>query len=305
PVHWIWLLAIGSRVVAIVAELRRIEAQAKLAALNETGYICQSGDDPAAPPRFGPPHQQQVTQQDYDTFDESRSPPFYNYARMFPWARSVEEIAVAFEAASIRASTRRRLMDPCGDLQPLARLLGWLIYILPEGQPQPHDKCWPPGVWRRVSYSAIVACVVQWSCTGSAVLVAWMIPTVGLVASFLLHGSLSMISFTMILAGEIITQCHHTTNPLSIHCHLHRNIRHVNLSALCRRVGKTIAWVKHACFANLFDNAFCSSAVMSRGAHGAFNVIVVEGEGAKPIMIASVAFATTAAFSLWIIVFVL
>lgn len=58
-------------------------------------------------------------------------------------------------------------------------------------------------------------------------------------------------------------------------------------------------------FANLFDNCFCSSAVMSRGARRAFNVIVVEGEGAKPIMIASVAFATTAAFSLWIIVFVL
>jgi hypothetical protein len=58
-------------------------------------------------------------------------------------------------------------------------------------------------------------------------------------------------------------------------------------------------------FANLFDNCFCSSAVMSRGVHNAFNVIVVEGEGAKPVMIACVAFATTAAFSLWIIVFIL
>ncbi|KAJ7898067.1 hypothetical protein B0H13DRAFT_1623304 [Mycena leptocephala] len=329
---WIWLLPLVVGWLQTSPNCDEVKLRAKVATLNETAYISCYRDLAPTSATGGSTRRENICQWlseltkpiDWDTFDESRSPPFYNYARMFSWARSVEEIAVAFEAASIRASKRQTVngslwkpstpgstsVFPCNRIGKAEEVV---IYILPEGQPQLHDKCWAPGVWRRVSYSAIVASAVQWSCTGSAVLVAWMIPTVGLgchSASFLLHGSLSMISFTMILAGEIITQCHRTINPQSHSLSSPSHIRHVNLSALCRRI---IAWV-NACmfialgligFANLFDNCFCSSAVMSRGVHNAFNVIVVEGEGAKPVMIACVAFATTAAFSLWIIVFIL
>ncbi|KAJ7302034.1 hypothetical protein DFH08DRAFT_827032 [Mycena albidolilacea] len=151
----------------------------------------------------------------------------------------------------------------------------------------------------------------------SAVVAAWMTPTVGLgchSASFLLYGGLSTISFITILAGEIITQRHHSTNPQSYSLSASSHTRHVNLSVLCGRVGKIIAWV-NACmfialdllrFANIFDNCFCGSSVMGRGAQHAFNIVSYD-----PSMhfenwwISSIAFATMAAFSLWIAVFVL
>jgi hypothetical protein len=109
---------------------------------------------------------------------------------MFPWARSVEEIALSFEAASIRASKRLTVdgspwtpsdgatsvlpSNRTGNAEDVAK------YIQLEGEPHPQSKCWAPGVWRRVVYSSVVALAVQWSCTGSAVLAAWMTPTVGL-----------------------------------------------------------------------------------------------------------------------------
>jgi hypothetical protein len=59
-------------------------------------------------------------------------------------------------------------------------------------------------------------------------------------------------------------------------------------------------------FANIFENCFCGSSVMGLGVHRAFNVVLIDPSmHFKNWWIASVAFATTAAFSLWIAVFVL
>ncbi|KAJ7892473.1 hypothetical protein B0H14DRAFT_2496590 [Mycena olivaceomarginata] len=331
---WLWLLPVVVGWLQTSPNCDEVRLTTKLAALNATAYICPPGDNPAPVPaheitdeyaiEVWLPHRQHV---DSDSSDESRSPPFFNYARMFPWARSVEEIALAFEAASIRASKRMTVdgtpwtpSDPGASVLPCNRIGkadNVAIYIQPEGQPQPQCKCWAPGVWRRVAYSSIVACTVQWSCTGSAVVAAWMTPTVGLgchSASFLLYGGLSTISFITILAGEIITQGHHSTNPQSYSLSASSHTRHVNLSVLCGRVGKIIAWV-NACmfialdllrFANIFDNCFCGSSVMGRGAQRAFNIVSYDHSmHFENWWISSIAFATMAAFSLWIAVFVL
>ncbi|KAJ7861928.1 hypothetical protein B0H13DRAFT_2204331 [Mycena leptocephala] len=335
---WLWLLPVVVGWLQTSPNCDEVKLRAKLAALNETEYICQPGDDPAALPvlarqntnecaiEIWPPHPDETI--DSDTSDESRSPPFYNYARMFPWARSVEEIALSFGAASIRANGGRTVdgspwtpsnhgttsvlpSNRTGKAEDVAK------YIQPEGQPHPQSKCWAPGVWWRVVYSSVVACAVQWSCTGSAVLAAWMTPTVGLgchSASFLLYGGLSTISFALILASAVIQQRHHSTNPFSYSLSPSSRRWNVNLSILCRRAGKIMAWT-NACmfigldllrFANIFDNCFCGSSVFGRGAHYAYNVVLHD-----PSMhfvnwwIASVSLATMAALSLWIAVFVL
>ncbi|KAJ7821678.1 hypothetical protein B0H14DRAFT_2599049 [Mycena olivaceomarginata] len=331
---WLWLLPVVVGWLQTSPSCDEVKLRTTLAALNKRIYICQSAEDPAASPVLAhkitdeyaievwPPRRQHVAQEDSDISDESQSPPFYNYARIFSWARSVEEIALAFETASIRAGNRLTVNGslwmpsntgavlPCNRIGKAGDVA---MYIQPEGQPQLLDERWAPGVWHRVVYSSIVACAVQWSCTGSAVLAAWMTPAVGLgchSASFLLYGSLSTISLTMILAGEVMRQRHHPTNPLSSSSH----VRHLNLSVLCRRVGKIIAWM-NACiliavnllrFDNIFDNYYCGSSVMGRGTSRAYNVMSYH-----PWMhfenwwIASVAFATMAAFLLWITVFVL
>ncbi|KAJ6538101.1 hypothetical protein B0H19DRAFT_861515, partial [Mycena capillaripes] len=305
---WIWLLPVVVGWLQTSPNCDEAKIRTKIAALNEIRYICQPGDDPAAPPvpvrdstaecaiEVWPLHS--------DTCDECRSPPFYNFARVFSWGRSVEEIALSFEAASIRASNRLTVdgsqwthsvpgavsvLDPgtvsvrdpnrSGKAEDVAK------YIEPQGHPQP--QCWTPGVWRRVAYSSVVACAVQWSCTGSAVLAAWMTPTVGLgchSASFLLYGALSTISFIIIMAGVVTQQRHHVTNPLSHSLSPSAHRRYARLSILCRRVGKTMAWV-NAClfitldllrFSNIFGNCFCGSSVFGLGVNRAYNIVTYD-----------------------------
>jgi hypothetical protein len=72
---WIWLLPLVVGWLQTSPNCDEVKLRAKLAALNETAYICQSGDDPAAPPvlaheltdehaiEIWPPNQQQVAQQ--------------------------------------------------------------------------------------------------------------------------------------------------------------------------------------------------------------------------------------------------
>jgi hypothetical protein len=98
----------------------------------------------------------------------------------------VEQIAQAFEAAAGRARKRVAVngspwTNSEGAIHPSNRTgdaAGVEKYI--EREDQRPANCWAPDVWRRLIYAAIVACIVQWSSTGSALLAAWMTPTVGL-----------------------------------------------------------------------------------------------------------------------------
>ncbi|KAJ6571327.1 hypothetical protein B0H19DRAFT_1022813 [Mycena capillaripes] len=316
---WIWLLPVVIGWLQTTHNCDEAKIKTKLAALNETRYICED--------TFGYIYRlvdDETT--DSDTCDEYRSPPFYNFSRVFSWGRSVEEIAVSFEAASIRASNGLTvdgsLWTPSvpGAVSVLAsnrtgKAEDVAKYIEPQGHSQ--SRCWTPGVWRRVAYSSVVAFAVQWSCTGSAVLAAWMTPTVGLgchSASFLLYGGLSTISFIIIMAGVVIQQRHHATNPLSYTLSPSSRRWHARLSVLCRRVGKTMAWVNGCLFitldllrfSNIFDNCFCGSSVFGLGVHRAYNIVAYDSSmHFENWWITAIALATVAAFLLWITVFVL
>ncbi|KAJ7139138.1 hypothetical protein C8R44DRAFT_847287 [Mycena epipterygia] len=341
---WIYLLPLVVGWLQTSPNCDEAKLRAKMASLNETVYIPAPGtgnSPPAAGPvvlarnttdecaiEVWPPRRHGMTPQgetNSDICDESRSPPFFNFARMFSWPRSVELVAVAFEAAAFRASKRQTVdgsewttvqggdpLDPSnrsGDASAVAQ------YIEPA-DPQPLN-CWAPEVWNRIIYSGIIACAVQWSGTGSAVLAAYMTPTVGLgchSASFVLHGVLSNISFFIILLGVLIQQRHHCTNPLSYAPDALSRGRSSTLSVSCRRIGKILAWSNafifiSLCllrFANIFDNCFCGSSVLGLGTDRAFQTVAFD-----PSMhflswwIAATIVATLAAFAFWISIFVL
>ncbi|KAJ7018924.1 hypothetical protein C8F04DRAFT_1149605 [Mycena alexandri] len=312
---WLWLLPVVVGWLQTSPNCDEVQLRAKLAAVNETVYIRRPDDDPVAAPVLSNGITDEYAIEIWPRHRQPEDP-------------QIEEIAQSFAAASIRANKHETVdgspwtpSDPGVASVHLSNRVGKAEdigrYIQPEDQRQSQCKCWAPGVWRRVAYSSVVACTVQWSCTGSAILAAWMTPTVGLgchSASFLLHGALSTISFTIIRGGVILEQHYHSTNPLSYSLSSSSRRWHVNLSILCRRVGKIIAWV-NAClfitldllrFANIFKNCFCESCVFGLGVHRAYNVVsygpLVHFEN---WWIASVAFATTAALSLWISVFIL
>ncbi|KAJ7722944.1 hypothetical protein B0H16DRAFT_345001 [Mycena metata] len=249
---WIWLLPLVVGWLQNSPNCDESQLRKHLTALNEMFYVS------VPPPGYGPPVlADSLTEECAITVwpsldnshgsDEARSPPFFNYARVFPWARAVEQIAQAFEAASMRASNRmavhgawtassvKRSIEPANRSGSANEVAG---YIATQFELQP--TCWAPEVWGRVVYSAIVACAVQWSCTGAAFVTAWMTPTVGLGVSFLLHGLMSTAVFIIILLGQVFEQFQHCTNPLTPPPIPPSSLRarYKTLSTLFRRVGK-------------------------------------------------------------------
>ncbi|KAJ7358275.1 hypothetical protein DFH08DRAFT_734997 [Mycena albidolilacea] len=334
---WLWLLPLVVGWLQTSPNCDEVKIRTKLASLNQMVYIPGRGNDPAEPPVLAreitdqcaievwPPHRHGASPEDSDTYDEGRSPPFFNYARVFPWARSVEQIARGFEAASLRASERLtvngspwttseragliHISNRIGSAQAVAN------YIELEGKSQ--ATCWAPEVWRRVIYASIVACTVQWLSTGPAIMAAWMTPTVGLgchSASFLLHGVVATASFAIILLGVVVEQFYHSTNPHSYSLSASSHARYLTLSGLCRRIGKILAWSNGGLFialdllrfANIFDNCFCGSAVFGLGVNHGYNTVLYDHSmHFVNWWIASIVFATTAAFLFWISIFVL
>jgi hypothetical protein len=76
---WLWLLPVVVGWLQTSPNCDEMKLRAKLAALNETEYICRPGDDPAAPPvlarentnecaiEIWPPHRQPVAPQGEET----------------------------------------------------------------------------------------------------------------------------------------------------------------------------------------------------------------------------------------------
>ncbi|KAJ7267890.1 hypothetical protein C8J57DRAFT_1614058, partial [Mycena rebaudengoi] len=239
---------------------------------------------------------------DSDVSDESRSPPFYNYARTFSWARAAEKVALAFESASFHASKRKpvtgstwRTADEYGSFVHSDNRVGNAAdigaYIEFNGE---EASRWAPQVWRRLIYSAVAALVFHWLTTGSALVAAWMTPTIGLgchSSSFILYGALSTLSFFVLLLGEILQQFYH---PTTSHLPLQEKIGF--FAVVCRRIGKVCRFVRvhHELisfqlfawfnalmfismnvltFANVLDNCFCESSVLGLGFNGGYNTI--------------------------------
>ncbi|KAJ6595102.1 hypothetical protein DFH09DRAFT_906266, partial [Mycena vulgaris] len=310
---WLWLLPLVVGWLQTSPNCDELKLRAELASLNETLYIPEPGNAPSEPQLLA----REITDEYCD--DESRSPPFFNYARAFPWARSAELVAQSFEAASIRASKRQTGDGSHGLLIPPSNRTGNLNdvakYIEAE-DPYP-PRCWAPEVRRRVLYLSIIACAMQWSGTGSALLAAWMTPTVGFgchSASFLLHGAVSTVSFAVIIVGVVIQQFHHSTNPLSYSLSASSRGRYFTLSISCRRIGKFLAWLNALTFisldllrfASIFDNCFCGSSVIGRGVDHAYQTVAYDPSmHFESWWIASSVFATASAFLFWFSFFVL
>ncbi|KAJ7267903.1 hypothetical protein C8J57DRAFT_1326117, partial [Mycena rebaudengoi] len=253
---WLWLLPLVVGWMQISPNCDEAKLKKELAMLNEAMFIAVGDSGSTASPALArectnrfpievwPPRRSNAHKADSDVSDESRSPPFYNYARTFSWARAAEKVALAFESASFHASKRQpvtgftwRSADEYGPSIHSDNRVGNASEVGAYIEVN-HEQAgrWGPQVWRRLIYSAVAALVFQWFTTGSAVFAAWMTPTVGLgchSGSFILHGALSTLSFLIILLGEILQQFYH---PTTSHLPLQETIGFC--AVVCRRVGK-------------------------------------------------------------------
>ena len=162
---------------------------------------------------------------------------------------------------------------------------------------------WGPKVVSRMFLASALALMLQWGTAGAALIHCWYAPTRGenftvlaplscfLItvtglgcrsASYILYAVLSTIVWMLLVTSSILT--HYASMP---QYHFQgRAIRHWpsrvagRTSIIFRRLGKLIAainslWVVVACifqFANVFDNCYCNSSVLSLGDH-AYTVI--------------------------------
>ena len=118
-------------------------------------------------------------------WDENRSPPVFNYARVLPWSLSAEIMSDAFHEASVNAWMHR----------PVAGKINWKDAVKGSdvhdenrrGSPEEMDRyCaiqmpqsrWASGVFIRMTVASIIALTLQWGTTGASFIGEYLSPTI-------------------------------------------------------------------------------------------------------------------------------
>lgn len=284
--------------------------------------------------------------------DEQATAPIFNYARCLHWASGVEEVASAYQHASEKISRNVPVDATQSWIEaPVASKRNYVLdenrrgtleqveaYCSPETSTMQQDpdatanddlypptvtsapsplSTWSPGVFRRSVVASLVALVLQWATTGSAIIMVWFTPTTGLACrsgAYLGYGVLSTLVWLMMVSSSFLFHAANLRRSKLGHTdHSLRDPRFsspwflVVISGILRRLGKTIAAVNTvgilvACiaqFSHLFDTCYCNSSVIYWGAEKAFAVIQLSEKDVSSMRsawVGALAMALTCAF---------
>ncbi|KAG2357250.1 hypothetical protein BDR07DRAFT_1473546 [Suillus spraguei] len=228
--------------------------------------------------------------------DEMLTPPIYNYARAISWSRSAEDILNTFQIASKNAKSHRTVKT--GATWRNANKKGFIESSNRKGNASevdaycrlPGRSPWATGIFNRMFVASLLPLALQWATTGAAVLVVYFTPTVGLGCrslGYLIYGVFATIIWVMLVTSSILSHYAHSYsdtpngNPFScITICLAKAV-----SNLLRWGGKLLAivnaiWIIAAGmlqFTSIYDNCYCNSSVLGRGAQYAFDIVMVDG----------------------------
>ncbi|KAL1705887.1 hypothetical protein EV121DRAFT_279306 [Schizophyllum commune] len=180
--------------------------------------------------------------------DHHASPSIYNYARIFCWTRTADEIALAYDSASANHEAHQPVAHDGRRYQLPSRAIPW-----PPGNREgtradveaycskrPSTPHWVPGVWTRIVVASGLTLMLQWGATGSAIL---------------------NIIFTPTKEAVLV---HVSSKPAKAKPRQYI----ATLAILLRRTGKTLA-----VFANFYSRCYCNSSVLGLGESRAYNVM--------------------------------
>lgn len=229
--------------------------------------------------------------------DEMLTPPVYNYARAILWSRSAEDVFDAFRIASNNAKihkpvttgatwknvNRRDFIDPSNRKGNASEVNAYCR--LPR---YPGRSPWATGMFSRMFVASLLPLALQWATTGAAVLVVYFTPTVGLGCrslGYLIYGALATIIWAMLVMSSILSHyaSSYSDRPRSPFSSV--AVRLVKaVSNLLRWGGKLVAivnaiWIIAAGmlqFTSVYDNCYCNSSVLGRGAQYAYDIIVFD-----------------------------
>ncbi|KAF5348997.1 hypothetical protein D9758_012734 [Tetrapyrgos nigripes] len=227
--------------------------------------------------------------------DERCTSPIFNYARIFSWTITVEEVAYCFRQASKRAGR----FEPVGQQKwvrgdrnirvQMENRVGTALEVQEYCGYYP-DLTMPPrwgaGVWSRILVASLLALFLQWGTTGAALLIAWWTPTRGLgcrSASYLGYACLSTLVWAILLLSTILS--HYSTfsriDPMNGQpIYNTRSWLAAGLSVALRRLAKVLATINAIGivvmnifqFSGLLDRCYCDSSVIGLG-KSAYSVI--------------------------------
>ncbi|KAG2151539.1 hypothetical protein DEU56DRAFT_555464 [Suillus clintonianus] len=230
--------------------------------------------------------------------DEILTPPIYNYARAISWSRSAEDVFDAFRIASDNARQHRPVTAGATWINAIKRNT-----IEPpnrSGNPSEVDlycrlpryavrSRWATGMFYRMFVASLLPLALQWATTGAAVLVVYFTPTVGLGCrslGYLVYGALATTIWAMLVVSSIFSHyaSSYSDRPRSPLSSMTTRIARV-LSNLLRWGGKSLAilnalWIIAAGmlqFTSIYDNCYCNSSVLGRGAQYAYDIVVTDG----------------------------
>ncbi|KAG2085394.1 uncharacterized protein F5147DRAFT_644888 [Suillus discolor] len=230
--------------------------------------------------------------------DEMLTPPVYNYARAISWSRSAEDVFNAFRIASNNAklhrpvmigttwmnSNRRDFIEPgnrkgnASEVNAYCRLPRYTV-----------RSPWATGMFFRMFVASLLPLALQWATTGSAVIVVYLTPTVGLGCrslGYLIYGALATVVWAMLVMSSILS--HHAFSysdrprgPFSS-----TTLRLAKLASNFLRWGGKLAAIVNAIwiiaagmlqFTDIYDNCYCNSSVLGRGAQYAYDIVLFDG----------------------------
>ncbi|KAG1773280.1 hypothetical protein EV702DRAFT_583207 [Suillus placidus] len=229
---------------------------------------------------------------------EMLTPPVYNYARAIPWSQSAEDVFNTFRIASdnIRIhkpvttgatwknANRRNFIEPsnrrgnASDVNAYCRPPRYAV-----------RSPWATGMFFRMFVASLLPLALQWATTGAAVLVVYFTPTVGLGCrslGYLIYGALATIVWAMLVMSSILSHyaSSYSDRPRSPFSSITICLAKV-VSNLLRWGGKLVAivnaiWIIVAGmlqFTSIYDNCYCNSSVLGRGAQYAYDIVVFDG----------------------------
>ncbi|KAL1733036.1 hypothetical protein EV714DRAFT_205487 [Schizophyllum commune] len=289
---WLWLLPI---VVGWLRISPKCDAHRLAKAMNEANgkaWLATDDGPPALVKSLGSSRRGLSLEKHSRTAlyqDQHASPPIYNYARIFSWTRTAEEIALAYDSASANHEAHQPVAQDGRRYQMPSRAIPW-----PPGNREgtradveaycgkrPSTPHWVPGVWTRIVVASGLALMLQWGATGSAILNIILTPTKGLgcrSGAYLLYGVIAtVIWFSMVLSSVLV---HVSSKPAKSAPSKPRQYI-ATLAILLRRTGKTLAVVNASfaviiCmfqFANFYSRCYCNSSVLGLGESRAYNVM--------------------------------
>ncbi|KAJ7327535.1 hypothetical protein DFH08DRAFT_710349 [Mycena albidolilacea] len=284
---WLWLLPIVISWLQFGPRCDRVSLHRALRHANRLAWVATTAGNPVAANAQSSRRAITLALRDGTrSTDEHRTPPVYNYARVFRWSAAVEDVYAGFKEASRRAEQH---MPVEGTVWVMGELEAEIkaenrrgsveqvaSYIQGEAVHRPDRGTLIVGsdVIFRILASSFFALLLTWGTVSAAILLEWFTPTIGLSCrsgSYLMYASVSTIAWIFLVASSVLSFLPPPPPPYPRKPH--GIARAQTASVLLRRAGKALAalnaiWLVLIClfqFSGVYDRCWCISSILHLG----------------------------------------